>query len=180
MSSFLCDINQLSTALTSSSQSSLLLVDELGKGTAPTDGAALLATTVVELLSREGASPLCVLSSHFHIVPSLLGSHWAHRYFQLETQTTAAGLVYLYRMVVGVSASSQARSVALKAGVQEPLEDRADQVLGGMVKGVSASLHDSLLNLENFHQLVSNFLDVDLRSGEEVDSFKERIVGVMV
>ena len=179
MSSFLCDINQLSTALTSSSQSSLLLVDELGKGTAPTDGAALLATTVVEL-SCEGASPLCVLSSHFHIVPSLLGSHWAHRYFQLETQTTAAGLVYLYRMVVGVSASSQARSVALKAGVQEPLEDRADQVLGGMVKGVSASLHDSLLNLENFHQLVSNFLDVDLRSGEEVDSFKERIGGVMV
>ena len=146
MSSFLCDINQLSTALTSSSQSSLDLVDELGKGTAPTDGAALLATTVVELsceLSCEGASPLCVLSSHFHIVPSLLGSHWAHRYFQLETQTTAAGLVYLYRMVVGVSASSQARSVALKAGVQEPLEDRADQVLGAMVKGVSASLHNS-------------------------------------
>ena len=139
MSSFLCDINQLSTALTSSSHSSLLLVDELGKGTAPRDGAAPLATTVAVLLSCEGAYPLCVLSSHFHIVPSLIGSHWAHRSFQLETRTTAAGLVYLYRMVVGVSASSQARSVALKAGVQEDLEDRADQGLGGMVKGVSAS-----------------------------------------
>ena len=143
MSSFLCDINQLSTALTSSSHSSLLLVDELGKGTAPRDGAAPLATTVAVLLSCEGAYPLCVLSSHFHIVPSLIGSHWAHRSFQLETRTTAAGLVYLYRMVVGVSASSQARSVALEAGVQEPLEDRADQVLGDLVKGVSASLHNS-------------------------------------
>ena len=180
MSSFLCDINQLSTALSTSSTRSLLLVDEFGKGTAPSDGAALLAATVLELLSLGLTSPLCILSSHFHLVPPLLGSNSALRYFQLETQATTSGLVYLYRLVVGVSGSSQARTVALKAGIQEDLVDRADQVLQGLVKGQPANLQDSLLSLESIHQLVSCFLDVDLEKEEEVDIYIGRLGEVVM
>merc|ERR1712013_586347 len=180
MSSFLCDITQLSTALTSSSERSLLLVDEFGKGTTPADGAALLASTVLDLLSLQQSSPLCVLSSHFHVLPSLLGSHPSLRYFHLETQNTTTGLVYLYRVVVGVSTHSHATSVALKAGIQEDMVGRVDQVLEEMSKGLPASLPDSLLNLENFHQLVSCLLDVDFGKEEEVELFIERMGDMIV
>jgi len=175
MSSFLCDINQLSTALSTSSPRSLLLVDEFGKGTAPSDGAALLAATVLELLSLDQSSPLCILSSHFHLVPPLLGSHSVLRYFRLETKVTTMGLVYMFKLVVGVSGTSQARNVALKAGVQEDLVNRADRVLEGLVKGQPAGLEESLLSLENIHQIVSCYLDVDLGKEEEVDIFIEKL-----
>ena len=177
MSSFLCDINQLSTALATSSSRSLLLVDEFGKGTAPSDGAALLAATVLELVGLGLACPLCILSSHFHQVPPLLGSHSTLRYFQLETQATTSGLVYLYKLAMGVSGSSQARSVALKAGIQEDLVDRMDQVL---VEGRPADLQDGLLSLESVHKLVSCFLDVELDKEEVVDIFMGRLGEVVL
>ena len=88
--------------------------------------------------------------------------------------------MYLYRVVVGVSTHSHATSVALKAGIQEDLVGRVDQVLEEMSKGLPASLPVSLLNLENLHQLVSCLLDVDFGKEEEVESFIERMGDMIV
>ena len=90
------------------------------------------------------------------------------------------GLVYLYKVVVGVSTNSHARCVALKAGIQEILVARADQVLEDMVKGLPASLATNILNLENFHQFVSCFLDVDFRTEKEIDIFIQKALEFVV
>ena len=84
------------------------------------------------------------------------------------------------RVLIKKKKGSHARSVALKAGIQEDLVGRVDQVFEEMVKGLPASMPDSLLNLEDIHQLVSCFLDVDIGKEEETHLFTERLADMKV
>merc|ERR1711973_280596 len=87
MSAFQCDLAQISAALRNSVGSSLLLVDEFGKGTSPEDGEALLAAVTEDLLERGPEScPLTLLSTHFHGVVGLLGERPLLNHFSMKTR----------------------------------------------------------------------------------------------
>eukprot|EP01052_Picozoa_sp_SAG31_P020613 SAG31_NODE_1558_length_7885_cov_2.567300_9_plen_136_part_00 len=65
---------QISTMLRHCTASSLLLVDEFGTGTAPTDGVALLTAVINELLQRGQECPKTLITTHFmealNVLPS--------------------------------------------------------------------------------------------------------------
>jgi DNA mismatch repair protein MSH5 len=66
MSSFYLDASQIAGMLTSSTSRSLLVMDEWGKGTNETDGMALFAATLSDLLRRpREQAPICLSATHF-------------------------------------------------------------------------------------------------------------------
>merc|ERR1719187_425821 len=84
ISSFACDLQQVSAAVRSFSPRSLLLLDEFGKGTNSIDGEALLASVIKFLV--DSSPPLTLVSTHFHNVRSLLGDLSECRYFVMDTK----------------------------------------------------------------------------------------------
>ena len=70
LSAFAVDLNQMALALRARTERSLLLVDEFGKGTAETDGQALLAASLEELLTEP--RPYVIVSTHFHAIQVLM------------------------------------------------------------------------------------------------------------
>ncbi|KIK69506.1 hypothetical protein GYMLUDRAFT_66815 [Collybiopsis luxurians FD-317 M1] len=65
-SAFMIDLNQVSLALRNCTSRSLILLDEFGKGTLPTDGAGLLCGVIKHLFARGSNCPKVIVATHFH------------------------------------------------------------------------------------------------------------------
>lgn len=76
-SSFQLELIQMSRILTSSSERSLILIDEFGKGTNLIDGKSILLSCIERLLSRAASNPITFITSHFSEVFDYFGhSKW--------------------------------------------------------------------------------------------------------
>ncbi|KAI0755181.1 DNA mismatch repair protein MutS [Daedaleopsis nitida] len=67
-SAFMIDLNQVSLSLRNATSRSLVLLDEFGKGTLPTDGAGLFCGVLKHLLERGASCPKVIATTHFHDV----------------------------------------------------------------------------------------------------------------
>ena len=173
MSAFQCDLGQVAAALRCSTANSLLLVDEFGKGTAPEDGEALLAALAAELLARGAACPATLLSSHFHGCARLLGPHPLLAHYRLATDAApGGGITYLYRLQEGQGGSSEALTVAGKAGL--PAEVLARAAVVGEGRGLK--LPASGLPLGRVHQVLEELLELDTADQDQVELFMEAVM----
>ncbi|XP_022171724.1 mutS protein homolog 5-like [Myzus persicae] len=73
MSAFMVDLKQMSVALNESTCSSLVILDEFGKGTSEVNGLALLLASICHFVHRPlHLLPHIIVSTHFHSLPNLL------------------------------------------------------------------------------------------------------------
>ncbi|XP_021941355.1 mutS protein homolog 5-like, partial [Zootermopsis nevadensis] len=82
ISAFMIDLKQMTQSLYCSTPSSLIIVDEFGKGTTEIDGLALLSSCLDHFLSRGVKCPHVLASTHFHDVVNLVRNS---RYLKLQT-----------------------------------------------------------------------------------------------
>jgi DNA mismatch repair protein MutS2 len=125
LSTFSSHIVHLRAILTHAKPGGLVLLDELGTGTDPKEGAAL-GIALLEALSRRGCWVLC--STHLGEI-----SQWAlgsKRFQNASVQFDEAKLEPTYRLMVGLPGQSRALTIARRLGLQPPVLDRAEQVLG--------------------------------------------------
>jgi DNA mismatch repair protein MutS2 len=125
LSTFSSHIGQIGRILSQATARSLVLLDELGAGTDPAEGAAL-AVAVLENLLRQG--PAVVATTHLEAVKihaaRTPGMENASAEFDLET------LRPLYRLSLGVPGRSFALEIASRLGVPDPIVARAREILG--------------------------------------------------
>ncbi|HEU5394707.1 MAG TPA: endonuclease MutS2, partial [Candidatus Methylomirabilis sp.] len=125
LSTFSSHIGHIARILAAVTARSLVLMDELGAGTDPAEGAAL-AVAVLEALLQEG--PAVVATTHLEAVKvhaaRTLGMENAGVEFDLET------LRPLYRLSLGVPGHSFALEIASRLGVPAPIVARAREILG--------------------------------------------------
>ena len=104
---------------------SLILLDELGSGTDPDEGAALAVALVEELLEKE---PLAVLTTHLSQLAAMAlerpGASCAAMEFDSETGRPT------YRLRPGAPGSSEALALAGRLGLPDSLLERAEELLG--------------------------------------------------
>jgi len=125
LSTFSSHIGQIARILGEATGRSLVLLDELGAGTDPAEGAAL-GLAVLEALLRQG--PAVIATTHLEAVKvhaaRAAGMENASVEFDLET------LRPLYRLSLGVPGRSFALEIASRLGVPGPIVDRAREILG--------------------------------------------------
>ena len=148
-SSFSLDLGQVGRALCYATPRSLCLIDELGKGTAAVDGAALLAATVRGLQRIAPTPPITMVSTHFTEVCGLLESGCGgaleplppglvklyEMRVLLEGEPDAPTVTPLFRVVPGRCTQSYGLACATKAGLPAELVSRAASVRGVLLAG---------------------------------------------
>lgn len=176
MSAFMVDVNQISLAIRTSTSTSLILIDEFGKGTKEIDGLSLLAASLEHWLTIQNSEncPFVIVSTHFKNIKSILPkNNPLLKYQTFAFQNHGNDLVYLYRMIEGVSCSSYAHHVARKAGIDEEILSRSTNVLRYLLEGTPPlfALGTDEMNEIGAHEIpCDKFLNIEF---EESDCMEE-------
>lgn len=133
LSTFSSHLVRIRAGLERAGRDTLVLLDELGGGTDPSEGAALGAALLEELLAR-GAPTLA--STHIGALKEFAYRH--ERAENAHVEFDAESLRPLYRLVIGAPGESRALAIARRLGLPAALVDRAAVHLGPVSDGALA------------------------------------------
>lgn len=126
-STFMVEMTETATILNTATQRSLLLLDEMGRGTATFDGMSLAWATVEYLHETLGARTL--FATHYHEL-TLLSVHLPRlKNLRVTVQESPAGIVFLHTIEEGAASKSYGIEVARLAGVPRDVLVRAREIL---------------------------------------------------
>ena len=128
-STFMVEMTELANILNSATRKSLILLDEVGRGTSTFDGLAI-AWAVSEYLydhTKVGAKSL--FATHYHQLTELSESLEGVKNYAMAVKEEGSEVVFLRKVVPGKANKSYGIQVAKLAGVPHEVIDRAEQVL---------------------------------------------------
>jgi DNA mismatch repair protein MutS len=126
-STFMVEMTETAAILNSATNRSLVLLDEMGRGTATYDGLSLAWATVEHLHDRIGARTL--FATHYHELTLLADKLERLRNLRVTVKETAAGIVFLHAVEAGPASKSYGIEVARLAGIPSAVIARAREVL---------------------------------------------------
>ncbi len=133
-STFMVEMTETARILRQAGKRSLVILDEIGRGTSTFDGLAL-AWAVVEELARRGQGVLRVLfATHYHELTALEGVTPGVRNMNIAVKEWGGDILFLRRLVPGPSDRSYGIEVARLAGVPRTVVQRAREILGELEK----------------------------------------------
>jgi len=126
-STFMVEMTETAAILNTATVKSLVLLDEMGRGTATYDGLSLAWATVEHLHERIGARTL--FATHYHEL-TLLEERLARlKNLRVTAKETAGGIVFLHTVETGAASKSYGIEVAKLAGLPGSVIARAREVL---------------------------------------------------
>jgi len=126
-STFMVEMTETATILNTATNRSLILLDEMGRGTATFDGLSLAWATVEYLHAEVGARTL--FATHYHELTMLAEKLPRVRNLRVGVKETASGIVFLHNIEPGAASKSYGIEVARLAGLPAAVIERAKHVL---------------------------------------------------
>ncbi len=126
-STFLVEMVETAAILRHATPRSLVLLDEVGRGTGTEDGLAIAQAVLEHLHHRAGARTL--FATHFHELAGLAGALPRMRAFNVSAIEEGGRLVFLHRVLPGASDRSYGVNVARLAGVPPAVAARAEELI---------------------------------------------------
>jgi DNA mismatch repair protein MutS len=126
-STFMVEMTETATILNTATNKSLILLDEMGRGTATFDGLSLAWATVEFLHAETGARTL--FATHYHELTMLAEKLPRVRNLRVGVKEAAGGIVFLHNIEPGAASKSYGIEVARLAGLPAVVIERAKHVL---------------------------------------------------
>jgi DNA mismatch repair protein MutS len=126
-STFMVEMTETATILNTASRRSLILLDEMGRGTATFDGLSLAWATVEFLHAETGARTL--FATHYHELTMLAEKLPRVRNLRVGVKEAASGIVFLHTIEPGPASKSYGIEVARLAGLPPAVIERARRIL---------------------------------------------------
>ena len=132
-STFMIEMNEVANILRNATKDSLLILDEIGRGTSTFDGLSI-AWAVVEYIADPniiGAKTL--FATHYHELTELEGKLSSVNNFCIAVQENGEDIVFLRKIIKGGADRSYGIQVARLAGVPEPVLTRAREICNELI-----------------------------------------------
>ncbi|MBI4161439.1 MAG: DNA mismatch repair protein MutS, partial [Acidobacteria bacterium] len=128
-STFLSEMLEVANILNNATDRSLILLDEVGRGTSTFDGLSLAWAVVEHLHEEAGVAAKTLFATHYHELTALAESLTRVRNLTMAVREGQDGILFLHRVVAGSSDRSYGIHVARLAGVPGTVIHRAEVVL---------------------------------------------------
>ena len=142
-STFMVEMNEAASILNNISRRSLILFDELGRGTSTYDGISI-AWAIVEYLNRSPEKPKTLFATHYHELNEMEGAYPGVKNFNVAVKEIEGKVVFLRKLKPGGSEHSFGIHVAKLAGMPKGILDRANRVLRQLEEANSANRGESI------------------------------------
>jgi DNA mismatch repair protein MutS len=127
-STFLVEMNETASILNNITPRSLIILDEIGRGTSTYDGISI-AWSIAEFLHQSPAKPKTLFATHYHELNELENRFQGIRNFHITSQELGNKIIFLRKLATGGSTHSFGIHVAKMAGMPASLIERANQIL---------------------------------------------------
>ena len=129
-STFMVEMNEASNILNNISDRSLVLFDELGRGTSTYDGISIAWAIVEYIHENKRGKARTLFATHYHELNEMESSYSRIRNYNVSVHEENGKVIFLRRLERGGSEHSFGIHVARLAGMPQSIVDRADEVLG--------------------------------------------------
>jgi DNA mismatch repair protein MutS len=173
-STFMVEMNEVANILNNATPRSLLILDEIGRGTSTLDGLSI-AWSVVEFISQN-IKAKTLFATHFHELSELEGIVPGVSNYSITVKEMADTVVFLHKIVRGGTDKSFGIEVAKLAGVPSDVTDRAKAIMQALIEK-----DEGILGVRNRKQsektferddLIEALRDVNLDNMTPLDSLK--------
>ena len=128
-STFMVEMNETASIMNNISDRSLILLDEIGRGTSTYDGISI-AWSIAEFLHNNGnAKPKTLFATHYHELNELAGRFDRIKNYNVAVKEIGNKVIFLRKLTAGGSHHSFGIHVAKMAGMPRPVVERALQIL---------------------------------------------------
>jgi len=159
MSTFMVEMLETANILNNATSRSLIILDEIGRGTSTYDGVSI-AWAVVEYIHGKLQGAKTLFATHFHEITELAQIMTGVRNYNLAIREWKDEIIFLYKVVEGSCDESFGIHVAKLAGMPTPVVSRAREILNNLQKESVAG------------NIKSKFSDCSKRTNEkELDLF---------
>ncbi len=171
-STFMVEMNETASILNNISDRSLVLLDEIGRGTSTYDGVSI-AWAIAEFLHENPAQPKTLFATHYHELNEMSQSLVRIQNYNVSVKELKDTVLFIRKLVKGGSAHSFGIHVAKMAGMPQIVIQKAEKILKKLEKNHSADALNGLKSNKDDMQM--SFFNLDDPLLEEI---KEEILNL--
>ncbi len=182
-STFMVEMNETASILNNISSRSLILLDEIGRGTSTYDGISI-AWAISEFLHDNASKPKTLFATHYHELNEMTSSFKRIKNFNVSVKEEKNDVLFLRKLIPGGSEHSFGIHVAKMAGMPSKVLNKAHQILKklekshsneeltGKVKSIKDDIQLQFFNLDNpvLEELKDEILKIDINSLTPVEA----------
>lgn len=170
-STFMVEMNETASILNNLSKRSLILLDEIGRGTSTYDGISI-AWAISEYLHEHPSRPKTLFATHYHELNQMTDTFTRIKNYNVAVKELKESVLFLRKLMPGGSEHSFGIHVARMAGMPQQVLNRANKILKKLEKSHAGDEVDhTLKTVQNDMQL--SFFNLDDPLLEEI---KEEIL----
>lgn len=175
-STFMVEMKEMAYILENATINSLILLDEIGRGTSTFDGLSI-AWAIVEYLSKN-VNAKCLFATHYHEITDLENSLNNVKNYFVDVKENSFDITFLYKVKKGVAEKSFGIEVAKLAGIDNSILKRSRQILHTIEKKYKVDIKEINENEKQIDfqaietkKLVTKLKNLDIDSLSPRESF---------
>ena len=166
-STFMVEMSEVANILKNATKNSLLILDEIGRGTSTFDGMSIAKAVLEFACDKRKLGAKTLFATHYHELTQLEGEMTGVKNYNIAVRKSGDDIIFLRKIVPGGADDSYGIQVAKLAGVPDAVINRSKQILReieseGVVRTVVTNNQTS--NQISFEELQANKLLKDLRA----------------
>lgn len=171
-STFMVEMNELANILNNATSRSLIILDEVGRGTSTFDGMSIAQGAVEYIHDKNKIGAKTLFATHYHQLTVLEDQYDGVKNYSIAVKEENDQIIFLHSIIPGGSDKSYGIQVAKLAGVPNPVIRRAKQILGHLENGyigereVASTVEEDLFSkvIKDYSDIIDEIQDVDINN----------------
>ena len=175
-STFMVEMNETASILNNVSERSLILLDEIGRGTSTYDGISI-AWAITEFLHEHPSKAKTLFATHYHELNEMTATFKRIKNFNVSVKELKDNIIFLRKLVSGGSNHSFGIHVAKLAGMPNMVIHRANKILARLEKNNKNSEVKEVLKQTQHEEMQLSFFQLD---DPLLENIKEEILATNI
>ncbi len=163
-STFMVEMSEAAHILTHATPKSLVILDEIGRGTSTFDGVSLAWAIVEYLHGLRGKGVKTLFATHYHELATLAETHKRVANYHVQVAEEGDTIRFMYRITPGYTDHSYGIHVADLAGVPKRVTNRARKILKRLEKGEHLAVQSAVEEEDPYEISLFSMLEEPLRA----------------
>ncbi len=145
-STFMVEMSETANILNNATEKSLVILDEIGRGTSTYDGLSIAWAVAEDLVQKNGKGVKTLFATHYHELTELAKTMDRVQNFSIAVREWQHNIIFLHKLVRGGTSRSYGIQVAGLAGVPDKVVHRAEEILHEIERGKFGRTTDQIVS----------------------------------